>query len=214
MEMGNLLRQQGKLDEALVYLDQAAAMLAGLDHPDEAVIEEARGLVHEMKGDTVRARAAYERALVIREAAVGRDHEFTAYTLLRLTSVADDPDQSLAYALEARAILKRTLGPESAVVAATHAAAAEINMNRGRFDEALADAERAVELYSKSERLPDELARAKLLLADLLWRDPQARVRAHGLAEEAEAFLAASWAGNAPYLEAARAWLREHPTPR
>ena len=65
MQMGNLLREQGKFDEALGYLDEALAMLAGLDHPDEAVIEDARGLVHEMKGDTATARACYERALVI-----------------------------------------------------------------------------------------------------------------------------------------------------
>ena len=134
--------------------------------------------------------------------------------MLRLISVVDDPDQALAYAEEARAILSASVGPESVVVAATHAAAAEINMSRERFDEALVDAERAVALYRKSQRLPDELARAKLLLADLLWRHRDRRVRARALAEEAEAFLATTGEGNAMFLEAAQAWLQEHPAVR
>jgi tetratricopeptide (TPR) repeat protein len=77
-----------------------------------ALLENNVGSVHLAAGDRVRARAAFERALALKERWFGDDHLEVAVGLANLAILADDEQQRRDFHRRMIAIYERALGPE------------------------------------------------------------------------------------------------------
>ena len=58
----------------------------GEDHEDSALVLVALGEIFEARGNYARAVSYYNKALPIQEARLGKDHDFTTKTALKLVS--------------------------------------------------------------------------------------------------------------------------------
>ncbi|HET6582017.1 MAG TPA: serine/threonine-protein kinase [Nannocystaceae bacterium] len=214
--LGVALSELGRFDEARVELDETIRVLELPQHRDNvdlALAYEAYGLFHEMQGDLAAAERAYQRSLATRETTIGRDDPFTAATLMRLASTAyarADYEGALRYGLEARSILAAHPDGDRALLGSTYGLTAEARSQLGQREAARDDAGRAVATLASSDRLPEDLARARFLLARLSWPDVDRREHARALARDAEAYLAGAATADPELLAEIRAWRAEH----
>jgi tetratricopeptide (TPR) repeat protein len=104
----------GGSEAALADLPLTEAMLSRVGHNLElrALLENNAGAVHLAAGDRVQARAAFERALVLKERLFGDDHLELALGLANLAILADDEQERREFHRRTIGIYERALGPE------------------------------------------------------------------------------------------------------
>ncbi len=142
-----------------------------------AEVAEARGEVHVGLAEWVKARAALERALRLREEAVGADHPEVAGVRARLVTVllaVGERQAALEHARSGGAAVEAALGPASMRAATQQRALGEALLGAGRAAEAVSVLEAARDVardfapifHVETARTYDWLARADLALAD------------------------------------------------
>ncbi|HKQ98299.1 MAG TPA: tetratricopeptide repeat protein, partial [Candidatus Polarisedimenticolia bacterium] len=118
MTLGILLIDLRELDEAEMRLTRARdglTSLYGEKNPHVANAINALGIVHELKGDLVRARDDYERALAIQVAVLPSENPYIAGILHNLSLVSHNMGDTAAAAdFERRALAmsEKTWGPD------------------------------------------------------------------------------------------------------
>ena len=111
------------------------------------------GLVHESKGEYKEAKAIHERALAIKEKALGPDHPLVANSLNNLANIHEYLGaHETAKALHERvlAIREKALGPNHPLVAHTLNNLASIHASLGAYKVAKALFERALAILEKA----------------------------------------------------------------
>jgi tetratricopeptide (TPR) repeat protein len=214
--LGVALTELGRLDEARVELDEAIRVFElpqHRGHPDLATAYETSGFLLETKGDLDGAEQAYQRALATREATIGRDHPYTAVSVMRIASVAyarEDYEGAIRHGTEVQRILTADASGDHILLGPSYGLTADARLRLGQVEAAREDAERAVAALARSDRMPIDLARARFLLARTSWPEPKRRDQAKALAREAEAYLAGTDNTDAQLLAEVRAWRAEH----
>jgi tetratricopeptide (TPR) repeat protein len=126
---------------------------AGLqDDPRLATELQNLGFAHEALGESVPARAAWERALELRERILGADHPDIADLVINLASLRGDDERDVAIAeLErAIAIYEAAGATESHKAAAAHLNIGIALFEQDRFEAAVDHFERAGDLFEAS----------------------------------------------------------------
>jgi tetratricopeptide (TPR) repeat protein len=187
--------EQGRVDEAEKHLEDARRAAVSQPGGDEYAASLMNlGHVHAAKGDTGNAIVFYERALVLREQHLGKDHLEVANTLNTLgASYAfeqryDDAQRAFTRAL---AIREKTLGENNLLVGQSLNNLALLYAGKGEFDEAEPLYKRAIEVI---QHAPDssraDLIRAldnyTALLDDTGRKDEADAMRARAAAERKE----------------------------
>jgi tetratricopeptide (TPR) repeat protein/tRNA A-37 threonylcarbamoyl transferase component Bud32 len=111
------------------------------------------GAVARNEGKYEEARGYHERALAIREKAVGPDHPNVAIALINLGNVAKDEgkyEKARAHLERALAISEKALGPGHPNVARTLTNLGNVAENEGKHEEARAHLERALAIFEKA----------------------------------------------------------------
>jgi eukaryotic-like serine/threonine-protein kinase len=160
---------QRKGDEARAACEAALAVQVaafGEDHPMVASTRTNLGLALDMVGDLDGAIAQHRRSLVIMEAKLGPDHPNLASALANLGEAlfADGDAEAAIPLLERAAAIGNETG--SATAALANAALGRSYARLGRFDEAIAPLERAIELLKASDGDPQRIAEFTEDLAD------------------------------------------------
>ncbi len=112
-----------------------------------------KGLARFLKGESTEARPLFERALAIRESALGSEHPETALAMTHLAHLLDvRGNYGEAWPLLERAlgVVTRTLGPEHPANATVLRKLALALYAVGRFDEARSHLERAVGIVEQA----------------------------------------------------------------
>jgi serine/threonine-protein kinase len=158
-------------------------------------------------GDYPRAASLLERALAIKEKALGPDHPDVAGALsslgrtrVRLNSL----DAALPLLERAREIREKHQGSAHPDVAEPLLGLAELYLAQREPTKAVPVLERALTLDDA-----EYASQVKLALAEALWQIGTARPRARALAEEAR--TAYERLHHRPGLDQASRWLAEHP---
>ncbi|EGD81692.1 hypothetical protein PTSG_02405 [Salpingoeca rosetta] len=104
LKLGKRLRKEKQHEEATDVL--SATLLnqmdnVGEDHADTALVLVALGDVFEAKGNYARAVTYFNKALPIQEAQLGKDHDTTTKTALKLASIQSHQEEYYDKALEA-----------------------------------------------------------------------------------------------------------------
>jgi CHAT domain-containing protein len=127
------------------------------------------GLTYRRRGDNVRAEATYERALAIRERALGADHLDIAAILINLAALrfySGDYLGAAAYDRRVLEIREKHLGPDHPDVAIALNNVGEIYISSGEFEKATAVLERALRI--REERLGPEHINVAASLSSLV----------------------------------------------
>jgi tetratricopeptide (TPR) repeat protein len=154
--LGKLLQDEGKFDEALAQHRRALAIrekLLGPEHPyvAKSLNNIANALYGQGKYDE--ALAQHRRALAIREKALGLDHPDVATSLNNIASALSSQgkyDEALANLRRALAIDEKALGLEHTDVATDLANIADTLSSQGKYEEALATARRALAIRERA----------------------------------------------------------------
>ena len=161
--------------------------------------------VAEATGHHEEARQLFERALALREKALGPDHAIVAASLDELGSALTSLgryDEAARVLERARAIKEKTLGPQNPELAETLLVLGNLQLARGKAAEAVPLLEQALKL-GPPRLVPD----LQFLLARALWEGGKERPRAVELATEARA----SWQGlHHPRLDRSLPVARHH----
>lgn len=203
----------GEPERALPLFERALAIreeTLGPTHPAVAQTLGSMGTTQLALGHDARARGSLERAVDIREKALGPTHPKLASTLVNLASVyvaSGRHDEARALLERALAIREEALGPTHADVVSSLNQLAICILTQGQARQALPLAQRAVDTVISSGVEGSVAAKARFVLAQVLWelppdqgRDrPRARALAHqahatapaGLGEDIAAWLAA-----------------------
>jgi tetratricopeptide (TPR) repeat protein/predicted Ser/Thr protein kinase len=137
-----LLRQDARYDEALVELDAAAQLAAGLEGSAEVhalEVARQRGTVLQMSGRYTEARVVIDRVIAGQEALVGPNHPFLLDTLGTRGNIAiaeGRHEDGLRETLRIREIAERSYGPTHARTLRAMAGMATIQSLRGEQAEA------------------------------------------------------------------------------
>jgi eukaryotic-like serine/threonine-protein kinase len=214
-DLGTVLHNQAKLDEARETLARSVAMFeqtVGPDHPDIAGPLTELGSLALEAGELDRAASYYDRVIAVRTAALGADHPYLCEPLGMLGRVEHDrghDDRALALYKRSLAIAEHGFGADHPLVAAAQLHIADLLEARGQRAEAKQLAEASVKIWDATGASLPEAHDARFLLAQLVW-DDGAHARARTLAEAARAGYAAY---APPYNKTATtiaAWLAAH----
>ncbi len=138
----------GRAAEALAVAAAVAPTVARVHDPAlDALLASTRGDAQMFAGDLERAATELERALVLTEAAVGRDHVRVAQVLNRLGGLEDRrgrATQARTYYTRALAIVDAKLGPEHPSSAITRANLCYLDAEAERTAEAAACYEKVI----------------------------------------------------------------------
>ena len=219
VNLGNVLMERGELEESARLQARAVEMLEttlGPEHPDlgSALVNLAN--IDFTRGRYEAAGKGYARALAILEQAVGPDHPTVSLTLNNLGNVRHllgDLDTAARLHRRALAIQETALGTAHPRVGYSLARLADVELARERLDEAKVLAERALSLGQERNAAAHEIAEARYLLAQALWKDDAARaaeLASQAIAGYDEAF-GDDEASPADARAEVRQWLREHP---
>lgn len=203
----------GEWDEAIALSERALSIREarlGPDHPLVAMSLNNLGALVAHRGDLPRAAELLETALSKREAALGPNHPDVAYALADLGRVRvrqGKLDAARAILERARALREKAALHEDPVLTEVLEGLGELELARGRPRDAVPLIERALAVHGAPGK-PNEMAEAKLLLAEAQWRAALDHARARALAEEARSAYEAI--GHRPGLEATTRWLATH----
>lgn len=217
--LGMILERQGRPAEAEQAMQRAIAIMeaSGAQLHTRAILVANLALVRHHRGHEREAAESHRKALALFEEAGLERHPDAALTL----SVHGGVLQALGELDEADAVLRRALDiaeeltdEHAAVKVEIFVTRAGLSEARGRWDDAIDHAERALALDPISPLSNTMRTRAHLTLARALWASrpgSRAQARAHALeADEASAKLAPS---QAPLREEVTAWLSAHADP-
>ena len=191
--LGHLLRLEKKYDEAQrefersIEISQAAY---GREHPAVAAGLVGLGGVLDSRGQYAEAKRLIREALAIQEKTLGPEHGETAKTHFELATVLADERQWKEALEEAqRAIAHETKagGAESVDLPEPLTLAARAELQLGRADEAVAEAERALVIREKRSQSAAAMAETRFTLAQALWQVRRDPARALALAGAARA---------------------------
>jgi serine/threonine-protein kinase len=210
--LGAALYRKGDVNGATLHLKKAIAIyetVLGPAHPDIAnplanlaAVEAGENHMDDATRDLTRALAIFEEVL-------GPDHPQVGLTLNNLGEFARDrKDCATAVPLYTRALgILEKLGPTHPYVAIPVVGRAQCYVDLGRPKDAIADAQRAVDIFTKQGGDPAQLAEAQFALARALWAAGTDRARALQLAADArKGFAAAGVVGKVPLAEV-DAWI-------
>ena len=149
--------RQARHDEGFRWSRHADVVLSILDVGEESLRRAEAlsnlGLVHESKGEYTEAKAIHERALAIKEKALGPDHPLVANSLNNLANAHERlGTHEAAKVLHERAlaIREKALGPNHPLVAYTLNNLASIHASTGAYMAAKALFERALAILEKA----------------------------------------------------------------
>jgi tetratricopeptide (TPR) repeat protein len=172
------------------------------------------------QGEIGEAKLHYQRALQIREKALGTDHPSVARSLNNLGVVSSgqgEHEEAKLHYQQALKIWEEALGADHPDVAHALTGLGEALLALGKPADALAPLERALSIRTTREGGPAELACTRFALALALWTAPAAqgrdRLRARTLAEQARDGYAAAGYARKSELAEVEAWLAEHRLP-
>ncbi len=211
--LGSVLQEQGKLDDARAFLDRAVAMFEatlGPDHPEIATLLIDLGTIS-LADDLDRAAALFERASRIRVAALGPDHPrmFEPTMMLgRVETQRGHRDQALELFRRALALAEHGFGAGHPAVASVQFQIASLLADRDARA-ALELAEDSVKIWEATGAVQVDAYAARYLLAQLLWHDG-AHARARALAETARAGYAALGPNYDNAATGVATWLAAH----
>ncbi len=212
--IGSVLHEQGKLDDAREVLSRSVAMFeatVGPDHPDIAVPLTDLGTIALAAGQLDRAAGLFERVIKIRTGALGPDHPYVFEPTMLLGRV----EQERGHGARALELFHRALALAQHGYGANHPAVAFAQF---RIALLLADrdpraatalAEQSVKIWDATGAVHVDAYGSRYLLAQLLWHDG-AHARARALAEAARAgyvALGPSYDGDASGIAK---WLAAH----
>jgi eukaryotic-like serine/threonine-protein kinase len=219
---GLALRQAGHMDEAVASFERAHALrleVLGPDHPDVAKPLANLAAVELERGQLDRAAGYAEQALAIRARAHGEGSVEAAQmhaALGRIRLAQARPDEAVASLTRAVLAIEQALGPEHVELVEPLVELAEAEHRAGRRTQALGHAERALALGAAAGLEPWELARGRLVIAQVEWDlgdSSRARVQAE-LARNAYATLPAARRRRvASSIAALEVWWAEHGAP-
>ena len=215
--LGNLTDDNDQYREAKDYYSRALAIYEqshGPEHTDVARALSNLGVVLENLEDYEQSLATHERALAIREKVLGPESLDVATSLNNLAEVhakMGQPERALELHTRAYGIRVRFGSPGDANLAWTIAQIVETYASLGRRDDAVELLETAIARYEGSQGVPPEhRARARFLLADLLWEQRSQRTRAIELARTARDEYVSAGTKFGKRVTAIDAWLGDH----
>ncbi|HEY4179271.1 MAG TPA: tetratricopeptide repeat protein [Kofleriaceae bacterium] len=141
-DLGGVLWQMGKFDDALVAMRKALEMteaILGPDHPDVGKTVLGIGMSLRAQGKLDEALPNYERALKIFKAALGPDHRSIASAMDSEAMVYDkrgDDAEAIRLFDESRAMRERLFGKDDELVSDSLKNLGEFLMSRKRYAEA------------------------------------------------------------------------------
>ena len=176
--LGEILFREGSYEESRRRYETAIAAFERMPLPP--VFEYGYALnrlsrVHEHRGELEQARTLVQRALHIRQQALGREHPLVAVTMLRLAQLVqrvENPMETLSQALNLAErvvrIQERSFGPCHPEVAMALRIPMQVQLIRSNISEARLLAERIVSIH-RNTKSPDThlLAESLFLLADV-----------------------------------------------
>jgi tetratricopeptide (TPR) repeat protein len=201
-ELGLAYVSNQEYPSARAHLERALELVEHNEGPDATDVAAALGSLGMVYAhlDVAKARAAFERAIAIREKTLGKNSPALVPTFNNLADMLrkhGDPTGALPYAQKARDIAQKFFGVDSPIYHETETTYAQTLYAlgktaevRSRIDKVLASEERV-----HSNALQDTLlARAEIELADSKWSD------AIGFAERAVALIEEKSGKQAPPL--------------
>ncbi len=163
-QLGAIVADRGRLDEAIALLDAAAAAAEATTDPNNTglvSILNVRGTVHERRGETELALADYARALAVCEQRLGPEHPDVAAVLNNMALLEDAQGRhELARAQLERAlqIRRRTLGEEHPATATTRMNLGTLSLATGDFEAAVTQFEQALAVLSRVQGVDADVA--------------------------------------------------------
>jgi eukaryotic-like serine/threonine-protein kinase len=156
-----------------------------------------------------------ERALVIRENALGRTHPHVADSLTALAELhysMGEHDEAKRSFERALAIDEAALGSDHPRVTHSLLGLAKVALAQDRPADAVLLAERALTIREKGNIPAHELASSRFVFAQALWEASVMgdRVRARAIAEQARDAYQAAGEGSSNALVEVERWLAEH----
>ncbi len=215
--LGNALVMSGKLDDALVHYERADSITRaalGDEHPERAGLLISRSQIHTRRREFERSIALISKALEIWEEAHGPDHPRVGLAVNNLgVAYEGKGDTAMASSLYRRAlrIARATLGEDHPHVAVSHRNLAETLLDLGKDQEARTQFQTVLDIATRSEVAPDDVALAHFGLARLDWKAGTDRATTRATIERAHAALAEQGPFVQAEADAVATWLREHP---
>ncbi len=227
--LGTALSAAGRGEEALEHLERALELrsrdkvFAQMVVPLYNLADLYRQLAEERRcrGESDEAASLFtrsvernRRALELSVEHYGEEHYFTGVILSGLgVALRNTGEYAEAEQLQRRSIasLDRGVGPEHSTLAFPLVELGRLLLRRGQAAEALEPLERALELRTREDVDPGELAIVRLQLARALWDSGGDKRRAHDLAREAHAHYERDPPPDACFES--RDWLAAHPEP-
>ncbi|MFT3710291.1 MAG: tetratricopeptide repeat protein [Archangium sp.] len=191
--LGSALREAGKPEEGLPWLEKSARMLETLEGPKHPDVAAAANNVASALGDLERfgeARPWFEKSLAIREELFGKDAMPLSTTVFNLGELAlrtGDYEAALKNYTRAREIIEKGKGPDSEDAWEARLGEGLAQMKLERWEACVATLDRVVPALVQFKFPPHHIAEAKLGLAtglQKLGRDPK---RVKQLASEVKA---------------------------
>jgi CHAT domain-containing protein/Tfp pilus assembly protein PilF len=143
------LRNAGKYDEALPYMEQALEIRErrlGPDHPDVCQAINGLAALHYYKGEYSKAEPLYRRALAVWEKSLGPEHPDVAHTLNNLATLYS----ALGDYVKAEPLYQRALAIKEKSLGAEHPDVADSLNNLANLYGALGDYAKAKQLYQSA----------------------------------------------------------------
>ncbi|MBZ0232092.1 MAG: tetratricopeptide repeat protein, partial [Deltaproteobacteria bacterium] len=217
MNLGNVLRKLGRLDDATAVYRRSVAIYEAKAGPRHSLVANALdmlGLNLTESGHHAEGEAAALRSIAIRQDNGSGEHPSQAAALRLLGKqyrFVKQPAKALERYRQALVIVEKKYGKDHPMTVSTSAGVGEALADLGRDAEARAVLERAKTLTTAPEAA-GQLARIDFALARTMWSTPSLRAEARAIAEE----VLASWkAENDPEgVPEIEAWLATHPAPR
>jgi len=189
----------------------------GPDHPNVAWCLNNLAEVYRYQGAYAKAQDFGERSFELWSKVLGPNHVDVTYPLISLakTHLAQGRFKKARTAFErALTIREEALGPEHVSVAEPLVGLAEVALARRDSARARRLAQRAVSIREKAKARPEELAKARFVLARALWTAPRAkgrdRSRSLALARTALSGFEAAGKAGAKARDEVRAFLARH----
>jgi serine/threonine protein kinase/tetratricopeptide (TPR) repeat protein len=163
-QLGSIVAARGRLDEALILLDAAAAIAdASIDPNNSGLVSilNARGTVHERRGEIEAALADFARALEVCEERLGPEHPDVAAVLNNMALLEDGQgrhDRARAQLERSLQIRRRALGEEHPVTATTRMNLGALSLNSGDFATAVTQFEQALVVLSRVQGVEGDVA--------------------------------------------------------
>ncbi|CAJ1950104.1 unnamed protein product [Cylindrotheca closterium] len=140
--IGNVLREQGKSEEAMKQYQKGLEIKLKVNGADDISIAETHdniGHVMREQGKSKKAMEQYKKGLEIKLKVLGQEHSSTADSYFCIGGVSSDQDMN-EVALEnyeqALNIFKKVNGPEHPSIALTHHEIANVLCNQGKWEHA------------------------------------------------------------------------------